>query len=145
MLNIFKIFASENCVKKKANLADCLHPNASMGSWPPFTPISSHSMRAIISEVDTSTECQIYCSDFIERWILRPSWAISWCFEVEHNVECLISQDQFNDSQLAKWKGVFLTCPCHKIYRDEAVGLINSNYTSKIMIFANMWNLGQFR
>ena len=22
-----------------------------------------------------------------------------------------------------KWKSVFLTCPCHKIYRDEAVGL----------------------
>ena len=22
-----------------------------------------------------------------------------------------------------KWKRVFLTCPCHKIYRDEAVGL----------------------
>ena len=23
-----------------------------------------------------------------------------------------------------KWKRVFLTCPCHKIYRDEAVGLL---------------------
>ena len=22
-----------------------------------------------------------------------------------------------------KWKRVFLTCPCHKIYRDEAVGI----------------------
>ena len=22
-----------------------------------------------------------------------------------------------------KWKRVFLTCPCHEIYRDEAVGL----------------------
>ena len=44
-----------------------------------------------------------------------------------------------------KWKRVFLTCPCHDIYRVEAVGLKNSNYTWKIMIFANMWNLGQFR
>ena len=26
-------------------------------------------------------------------------------------------------SQLAKMKRVFLTCPCHKIYRDEAVGV----------------------
>ena len=26
-------------------------------------------------------------------------------------------------------KGVFLTCPCHKIYRVEAVGLKSSNYT----------------
>ena len=28
-----------------------------------------------------------------------------------------------------KWKRVFLTCPCHEIYRVEAVGLISSNYT----------------
>ena len=32
----------------------------------------------------------------------------------------------------------------HKIYREEAVGLISSN-TLKITIFMNMWNLGQFR
>ena len=43
-----------------------------------------------------------------------------------------------------KWKRVFLTYPCHKIYRVEAVGLKSSNYTWKIMIFAKMWNLGQF-
>ena len=24
-----------------------------------------------------------------------------------------------------KWKRVFLKCPCHKSYRDEAVGLTN--------------------
>ena len=28
-----------------------------------------------------------------------------------------------------KWKRVFLTCPCHKIYRDEAVGLKSCKYT----------------
>ena len=44
-----------------------------------------------------------------------------------------------------KWKRVFLTCSCHKIYRVEAVGLKTSNYTWKNMFFANMWNLGQFR
>ena len=44
-----------------------------------------------------------------------------------------------------KWKRVFLAFPCHKIYRVEAVGLKSFNYTWKIMIFANMWNLGQFR
>ena len=27
-----------------------------------------------------------------------------------------------------KWQRVFLTCPCHKVYRDEAVGLKNSKY-----------------
>ena len=34
-----------------------------------------------------------------------------------------------------KWKRVFLTCPCHKIYRDEAVGLKSCKYTWKITIF----------
>ena len=43
-----------------------------------------------------------------------------------------------------KWKSTFLTCPCHKIYREEAVDLKSSNYTLKVMIFVNMWNLGQF-
>ena len=33
----------------------------------------------------------------------------------------------------------------HQIYREEAVGLKSSNYTLKIMIFVNVWNLGQFR
>ena len=44
-----------------------------------------------------------------------------------------------------KWKRVFLTCPCHKIYRGEAVGLKSRKYTWKITIYVNMWNLGQFR
>ena len=43
-----------------------------------------------------------------------------------------------------KWKRVFLTCPCHKIYRDEAVGLKSCKYTWKITIFMKMWNLGQY-
>ena len=42
-----------------------------------------------------------------------------------------------------KWKRVFLTCLCHKIYRDEAVGLKSCIYTRKISIFVKMWNLGQ--
>ena len=43
-----------------------------------------------------------------------------------------------------KWKRVFLTCPYHKIYRIQAVGLIPI-ILEKIWFFANMWNLGQFR
>ena len=38
-----------------------------------------------------------------------------------------------------------LTCHCHEIYRDEAVGLKCCKYTLKITICVNMWNLGQFR
>ena len=37
----------------------------------------------------------------------------------------------FNGSQLAKLKRVFLTCPCHEIYKDEAVGLKSCKYTWK--------------
>ena len=44
-----------------------------------------------------------------------------------------------------KWKRVFLTCLCHKIYRDEAVGLKSCKYTWKITILVKMWNLGQNR
>ena len=44
-----------------------------------------------------------------------------------------------------KWKRVFLTCPCHKIYRNEAVGLKSCKYTWKLTIFEKMWNLGQYR
>ena len=44
-----------------------------------------------------------------------------------------------------KWKRVFLTCPCHEIYRDEAVGLKSCKNTWKITIFVKMWNLEQYR
>ena len=44
-----------------------------------------------------------------------------------------------------KWKRVFLTCPCHEIYRDEAVGLKSCKNTWKITIFVKMWKLGQYR
>ena len=43
-----------------------------------------------------------------------------------------------------KWKRVFLTCPRHEVYRDEAVGLKSCKYTWKITIYVNMWNFGQF-
>ena len=44
-----------------------------------------------------------------------------------------------------KWKRVFLTCHCHKIYMDEAVGLKSCKNTWKITIFVKMCNLGQYR
>ena len=44
-----------------------------------------------------------------------------------------------------KWKSTFLTCPCHEVYRVEAVGLKGYNHTEKKnTIFVKMWNLGQF-
>ena len=44
-----------------------------------------------------------------------------------------------------KRKRVFLTCPCHEIYRDEEVGLKSCKNTWKNTIFVKMWNLGQYR
>ena len=44
-----------------------------------------------------------------------------------------------------KWKSTFLSCPGHKIYRVEAVGLKSSNDTFKITSFVSVLNLGQFR
>ena len=63
------------------------------------------------------------------------------------NFSCLINRwnTKLTAHNWQKWKRVFITCPCHKIYRVEAVGLQSCNYTWKIMIFANVWNLGQFQ
>ena len=44
-----------------------------------------------------------------------------------------------------KWKSVFLTCPCLKIDRGEAVVLKSYKHTWKITIFVKVWNLGQYR
>ena len=41
-----------------------------------------------------------------------------------------------------KWKSTFLTCPCHEIYRVEAVGLQNSNYTFKNYDFCEYVKFG---
>ena len=41
-----------------------------------------------------------------------------------------------------KWKRVFLTCPCHEIYRDEAVGLKTCKNTWKITIYCENVKFG---
>ena len=66
---------------------------------------------------------------------------------------CMVPVDMYftflNDKLMAhnfqKWKSRFPTCPCHKIYWEDAVGLISPNYALKIAIFVSMWNLGQYR
>ena len=44
----------------------------------------------------------------------------------------------FKGSQLPKMKNRFLTFPCYKIYREEAVGVSISNYILKITNFVSM-------
>ena len=82
--------------------------------------------------VNVRPETKIY-KDYCNFWIL---------FTTVKNWQLLISKLTAHNWQ--KWKRVFLTCPCHKIYRGEAVGLKICKYTWKITIYVNMWNLGQF-
>ena len=57
---------------------------------------------------------------------------------IENNFRSLTGHNWQN------WKRVLLSYYWHEIYRVEAVGLKNYNYTRKITIFLNKWNLGQF-
>ena len=41
-----------------------------------------------------------------------------------------------------KWKRAFPTCPCHKIYSDEAVGLKSYKYTWKNYDFCEIVKFG---
>ena len=61
-------------------------------------------------------------------------------------VSAVVTQpsDTLTGGNWQKWKRVFLTCPCHEIYRDEAVGLKRCKYTWKITKFVKMGNLGQY-
>ena len=63
------------------------------------------------------------------------------------HINSLISSVNFHltGGNWQKWKRVFLTYPCHEIYRDGAVGLKSCKNTWKITIFVKMWNLGQNR
>ena len=55
---------------------------------------------------------------------------------------CLLVLTFLTGGNWQKWKRVFLTCPCHEIYRDEAVGLKSCKNTWKITIFVKMWIWG---
>ena len=58
----------------------------------------------------------------------RPNYNVQ--YERRKNIQHNQKQSYVNSSQLAKMKKrVFLICPCHKIYRDEAVGLKSCKYT----------------
>ena len=63
--------------------------------------------------------------------------------EIDKSIDLWSSciQARINGWQLAKWKRVFLTCPCHEIYSDEAVGLKSCKILEKYDI-CEMWKLG---
>ena len=47
-----------------------------------------------------------------------------WEIEIRNKI-----QESLTAHNWQKWKRVFLICPCHKIYRVEAVGLKTPYYT----------------
>ena len=74
---------------------------------------------------------------------------LTWLL-MKSRMKCYVTREQsasvsFTVHNKQNSKRRFLTCPCHKIYREEAVSLTHSNFTLKITIFVNMGNLGQFR
>ena len=104
-------------------------------------------------EINTSfTEWHIIISWVFSLRVIQPTvrWHTFKTFYVCFH-QFLFIIKTFRDSWLLtggnwqKWKRVFLTCPCHKIYRDEAVGLKSCKYTWKITKFVKMGNLGQYR
>ena len=92
--------------------------------------------------------CDSWSFKLILEVVWRDFWAILfWKQQALYTQPCTLSAitSHLTAHNWQKWKRVFLTCPCHEIYRVQAVGLKSSNYAWKNMIFANMWNLGQFR
>ena len=74
------------------------------------------------------TKIRIYPVWFLLAW-LRVFWFLSrHCRAINkyHHDEQNLTAHNWQ-----KWKRVFLTCPCHEIYRDEAVGLKSCKYTWK--------------
>ena len=74
------------------------------------------------------------------RWPLTCHLAYSLFCIYYHWLRSLFSirRNMLTGGNWQKWKRVFLTCPCHKIYRDEAVGLKSWKNTWKITIFVKM-------
>ena len=137
--------------------------------WPEY-PDSRTTFKALKNSYTGKTYCKIYGQSVVlfcfvfYLFFLIFVWTC-WNFhstsiKVNHYLEGYLLSDFDNSpfskiiyemfSQLTggnwqKWKRVFLTCPCHKIYRDEAVGLKSCKNTWKFTIFVKMWNLGQYR
>ena len=60
---------------------------------------------SVISAFSVFSDFSLLYLPIINLWLISSKW--NW----------------LTDGNWQKWKRVFLTCPCHEIYRDEAVGL----------------------
>ena len=89
-------------------------------------------------------------NQLIKLWSNQGTWSetrkLKWgeklCYRPSHFCSVkIVCKQSLTAHNWQKWKRVFLTCPCHDIYRDEAVGIKNCKYTWKITFYVNMWNL----
>ena len=85
-----------------------------------------------------------YCtSGLIRCWVRKVLSLYVYClFCVNLNVSCIYVIVQLMARNWQKWKRVFLTCPCHEIYRDEAVGLKSCKYSVYLKNLRFMWIRG---
>ena len=58
-------------------------------------------------------------------------WKLAYWMTHSNGISILLSDFKAHNCQ--KWKSRFCTCPCHNIYRVEAVGLSLVNYTFKLL------------
>ena len=113
----------------------------SFWEWPPPSPRNNWSPRCVLFPLLLCVGKVFFfflplsgsSFFFLQKLPAPPPWSL------------MVRPLVLNGWQLAKWKRVFLTFPCHEIYRDVAVGLKSCKNTWKITIFVKMWNLGQFR
>ena len=82
---------------------------------------------------------------WLRLWLFRLFLSYSGVIGKTDGGENVSFMFELTGGNWQKWKWVFLTCPFHEIYRDEAVGLKSCKNTWKITIFVKMWNFGQNR
>ena len=84
----------------------------SLCSWNSHGKVRTRSINFIwvVPHSRFSLDCRSWCG----KWPMDASLFIG--------IERLISSS-LTGGNWQKWKRLFLTCPCHEIYRDEAVGL----------------------
>ena len=114
-------------------------------SW----PIKNKSAWLILTQpyffAAVNLDLIVFCFLFFlqKRWTDGQSWSNLFVVKVNRGED--LRWVGLTAYSWQKWKRVFLTCPCHEMYRDEPVGLKSCKNTLKITIFVKMWISGQYR
>ena len=100
------------CWRQKMPFCLKLSAHAQWRQKPPFClKLSTHGQKSVLS-------WSISMSRILGYTFIFKQWKRTTHDLMAHNWQ--------------KWKRVFLTCPCHKIYRDEAVVLKVANILEKL-------------